>query len=264
MEYLQQEQSIIHILKKSNTVIWKNNIVHISIAEKPIYSSGEGKTDIYCLLDTGEEIKISYKMNNADFLENKISKNRAMIIFGESWKEIITNSIKDIIPLFNQREVYYPIGKGNIKPGSYTMGWRIDIVDKPGGKQSLTTKISLTDQQKNEIFGGQNLSKDKKDAKIIDHIVENSGVANYILFESNFTEAQQILDALIPIHKYSKPLYLTFRAVNYRSLEDKIDGNRPLGVYVKWSKTNYSIVFDDPLSFGAKDILSQFKQERMI
>lgn len=56
-------------------------------------SKGEPKTDIYVLAkdekDITREFKISYKKPNADFLENKTSAERAELLFGSHWKNIV-------------------------------------------------------------------------------------------------------------------------------------------------------------------------------
>ena len=127
MNYIEAERNIANILRGSN-IIFNGQPKRILLAEKPSYASGEGKTDIYCLLDDKTEIKISYKKNNADFLENKLTAKRAKEIFGKSWKEILINSIKPLIPLFEESEIYFPKSKGKIYAGSYTMGWRCDLI----------------------------------------------------------------------------------------------------------------------------------------
>ena len=83
MNYIEAERNIANILRGSN-IIFNGQPKRILLAEKPSYTSGEGKTDIYCLLDDKTEIKISYKKNNADFLENKLTAKRAKEIFGKS------------------------------------------------------------------------------------------------------------------------------------------------------------------------------------
>lgn len=204
-------------------------------------------------------------MKTADFLENKIKKERAQALFGNDWQQIIINAIMNIKDRFIAKPVYYDTKKGNVEAGSYTMGWRIDIVDKPArNKQSLTTELQLTQQQKLEILGGINLSEDKKNCVVGNTKIPNSGVANYILIEQDFKNAQDILNNLIDIADYNIPMYLSFRAVNYRSKTNAMDGNRSLGVYVKWMQNDYLLIFDHPLELGAKDVLAQFKKERML
>lgn len=264
MDYLKIEQYIADTLRNS-IIFFKGEKKKILIAEKPLYSHGEGKTDIYCLLDDNTEIKISYKMDTADFYENKLSAERAKIIFGDNWSDIIINTIKPLIPAFKNSQIYFPEKKGNIAAGSYTMGWRCDLIKrKPIRKGSLTTPLILSKDQIKEIFSGAHLSLDKRNAKIIDKIIPNSGVANYFLngISENAT-AQDIIDSIIPIEQCDLDIDMTFRRVNYRSIEDKIDGNRPLAVFINW-RTN-ELIFDHPLIYGAKnDILKTFKEVKNI
>lgn len=264
MNYIEAEKNIANILRGS-VITFKGEKRKVLIAEKPLYSSGEGKTDIYCRLDDGNEIKISYKKNNADFVENKLTIKRAKEIFGDLWKEILINSIKPLIPNFKNSQIYFPEKKGRVSAGSYTMGWRCDLIKrKPIKGDSLTAPLVLTKEQKKEIFSGINLDASKKNAKIIDTIVPNSGVANYFLAEStNEDTAQGIIDSLILIDDIDIDIDITFRRVNYRSIEDKIDGNRPLAVCVDWK--NNEFIFDHPLEYGAKnDMLKIFKEVKNI
>ena len=68
---------------------------------KPTVAKGECKTDVYVQAksENGEKVfKISVKQQNADFLENKMSHERAVEIFGAKADEVIiraTNSIKE-------------------------------------------------------------------------------------------------------------------------------------------------------------------------
>ena len=68
--------------------------------DKPTSSKGECKTDVYVLaqddLGNQKEFKISVKQNNADFLENKISLDRAIEILGSDAQSIIERSIAKI------------------------------------------------------------------------------------------------------------------------------------------------------------------------
>jgi len=260
MKCLEAEKNIANILRGSK-INFNGQERTILIAEKPLYTSGEGKTDIYCRLNDGTEIKISYKKNNADFLENKLTAKRAKDIFGNSWQEILINSIKPLINEFETSQIYFPEKTGRIIAGSYTMGWRCDLIKrKPHSRTALTTPIVLTKEQKKEIFSGINLDSSKKDAKIIDTIVPNSGIANYFLMESdNENSAQDIINNLIPIENVDIDIDITFRRVNYRSVQNAIDGNRPLAVYMDWK--NNKLIYDHPLEYGAKnDILKEFKE----
>lgn len=263
MEALTEEARLIKLFKEANFVSYNNKTYKIILADKPTYHKGEGKTDIYLLLkDDFEEIilKISTKKSNADFLENKLNASRAKDIFGENWSEIISKSALQIKDKFEKRQLYFPEKKGRVAKGSYTMGWRLDIINKNSG--DLVCPLNLSFKQKEEIFLGTSLPIEKRDVKVNGVLIPNAGIANRILLNSEkYTTAQEVLNALIEIENYNPDCFLAFKAVNYRSLEDKIDGNRPLAVWVNWETHTPSIVFSSPLVFGAKnDILKTFKK----
>ena len=76
------ERRILSYFSKGTKVIYKNREYEIIEAGKPTCPYGEPKTDIYVLVENDfgtEEIKISYKKENADFLENKTNAERAEI-----------------------------------------------------------------------------------------------------------------------------------------------------------------------------------------
>lgn len=259
MKSLNEEKRLIQILR-GKKVFFEGEKVEVSFVEKPLYHSGEGKTDFYILLSNRKEIKVSSKGKTADFLENKINASRAEQIFGKDWSEIISSSAKKLEEKFYEKQLYYPEKTGRIAAGAYTMGWRLDIINKNSGK--LVCPVIFSEEQKAEIFLGTNLPLEKRNAVVNGKIIENSGVANRILINSeNYSTAQEIIDGLIKIEDYHPKCFLAFKAVNYHSLEDKIDGNRPLAVWVNWKKEKPEIIFDSPLKFGAKnDILKQFKE----
>lgn len=63
----------------------------VVLSDKPTCYKGEPKTDIYILAKSKVneiEIKISYKKENADFIENKMSAERAeqlLELIGSKW-----------------------------------------------------------------------------------------------------------------------------------------------------------------------------------
>ena len=261
MKSLNEEKRLIQLLQGSK-VFFEGELVEILFVGKPLYHSGEGKTDFYILLNNGKEIKVSSKSKTADFLENKINASRAEQIFGKDWSKIISSSAKTLEEEFYKKQFYYPEKQGRISAGSYTMGWRLDIINKNSGK--LVCPIIFSKEQKAEIFLGTNLSIEKRDVMVNGDIIKNAGIANRILIDSeNYSSAQEIINGLIKIEDYQPDYFLAFKAVNYRSLEDKIDGNRPLAVWVDWRKENPKIVFDTPLKYGAKnDVLKWFKEAK--
>ena len=79
------------------------------------------------------EIKISYKKENADFIENKMSAERAEQLFGEDWIEIIEQSTTAIEDRFNERILIYKNQFGRTQK------------DKKSG--DLSGKMLLTNEQ---------------------------------------------------------------------------------------------------------------------
>lgn len=133
------------------------------------------------------------------------------------------------------------------------MGWRLDIINKNSGK--LVCPVIFSEEQKAEIFLGTNLPLEKRNAAVNGKVIENSGVANRILINSeNYSTAQEIIDGLIKIEDYHPKCFLAFKAVNYHSLEDKIDDNRPLAVWVNWKKENLKLFLTHLLNLELKMI----------
>lgn len=116
-------------------------------------------------------------------------------------------------------------------------------------------KIDLTRQQVIDVYAGTNLSEDKRNAYVNNTIVKDSGVANFLLFEKDDVDTvQDAVNSLVTIDEYVNnhpEVYFACKALNYRSIKDKYDGNRPLAVYVNWfvnnGKLDYKLVFDRPL-----------------
>lgn len=225
---------------------------------KPTVGKGECKTDVYVQTSSanGDRVfKISVKQQNADFLENKISHERAVEIFGAQADDVImraTNSIKDI---FLKTPIIYFIRKGNTNAKSITLGWKFEFVNKPGGR--LSSSMPLTNQQIVDIYSGTSLPDDKKNALINGKEVVNSGIADFILVvnQDKHMTIGDFEKGLMTIEKFvetEKPtIYIACKALNYRAEKDKWDGDRPLSVYVDWYIKNAKLVgelrFDEPL-----------------
>lgn len=253
-----EEKRLKDLFIPGSTIIYHEKPVTIVSCDKPIYSKGEGKTDIYILLNTGEEIKISAKQSNADFLQNKITAEWYEANFNNySYLQDIINKAK---PKFLNKQVYYPTAKGRIQANSHTIGWRLDLINKASGELCIELD-NITMQQRKAIYYGINLTSKNKDAKINNKIVPNSGIANCLLLNSErYNTAQDIINNLTDVNESDK-IFATFRAVNYRQNEDKIEGCRTLAVPIIWtSKTDYQIVFDKPLQYKAGDLLKTYKE----
>lgn len=230
---------------------------------KPTTSKGEPKTDVYVLAknqDREIELKISVKQDNADFLENKITLERANEIFGENTNKILSSSISKIKEVFEEDYLIFLEKKGKTEKGSFTLGWKFELTNKKGGHKS--GELELSQEQKESIFSGVNLNKNKKDATVNGELIKNSGVANFIFEvpESWNGNSQDVIDKIIPISEYAKgiKIYFACKALNFRIESNKWDGDRPLVVYVDWSiddnKLSSKIIFDQPLEKKGNEI----------
>lgn len=237
---------------------------------KPTCGNGEPKTDIYILLKSESseeirEIKISYKKSNADFVENKIKADRAEIIFGNNWAEIIQSSTTNIRRRFLDKNLIFKNRKGRTVNGSITLGWKFELVNRLNGE--LSGQVNLTTEQLLDIYLGNNLDEEKKNASVNGVIIPNSGVANYILIGDEFSSTEEILDKIVSLDEYVRNnpnIYFACKALNYRSFEDKFDGDRPLAVQVKWEVVNgkltHELVFDKPFQCNGNKVAKQLKQ----
>lgn len=261
------EQNVKNFFLVGEKVVFKGKTFEISHVGKPTCANGEPKTDIYILLTTNSErveIKISYKKSNADFLENKITAERAEQLFGQDWKSIIEKSTSGIKDKFLNKKLIYKISKGKTSKGSITLGWKFELVNKLNGE--LSGKLALTRNQCLDIYSGNTLSKDKRDAMVNGEIIYNSGVANYILEGDTFLSAQDVLNKMETIENYvdsKQNIYFACKALNYRTFENKFDGNRPLAVQIKWdvidNKLTPTFIFNKPLIWNGSAVLENLR-----
>lgn len=258
MDCLELERKIIEMFKNVGSVIWNNQERKILSVAKPIVTSGGGecKTDVYIQLDNQEEIKISIKKTNADFLENKITAERAESLFGKDYKEFFQKSMIPIQDKFIKKQKYFPEKTGRIEANSYTLGWRIDIIDKLSGE--LCVPLQIPKETLLHIISGDNLPDLKKHCSVNGTVVKNSGIANYFLQTDNPSSAQEVLDNLIHIEDYNSNVYLTFRAVNFRKNSGRCE-SRHLGVYVTWENGEPECHFDNPLGYTSTMIRNKYK-----
>lgn len=253
---------------KVDSFLFKGERYAIKVVGKPSPSSGECKTDLYILAEdtTGraEELKISIKQENADFLENKIRLERAKEIFGESYARILSTSIESTKNAFEETPIIY-FDDNNPQRNKITLGWKFEIMNKLSGKKS--GKLLLTDKQKKEVYTGINLSIDKRNSKMNGVVYENSGVANYILQVDGKIDKRVdfYINELQPIDEFikGKELYFACKALNYRIAANKWDGNRPLVVYVNWflkdGKIYGELVYNEPLRVRGDEIGNKTK-----
>lgn len=256
------ERRMLSYFTQGTEFVYRGELFVVLEADKPTCFHGEPKTDIYILAEGNsgkKEIKISYKKENADFLENKTTAERAGHLFGTGWREIIKKSTMEIQELFEQRIRIYKNSYRRTEKGAITLGWKFELLRRPGG--NLSGIMELSDQQVYDVYSETNLPQDKQDALINGRIVEKSGVADYILISNNVLSAQDVIDQMIPIEEYIKlhpSIYFACKALNYRTFRSKYDGNRPLAVQVDWKikdgKLCSELIFDKPLELNGKEM----------
>lgn len=241
----------------------------VVISGKPTCSKGEPKTDIYVLAknlhgNNNREYKISYKKKNADFLENKISSDRAENLLGKNWSTIIFNSTNDIKESFLRKPLIYKTAMQHTRAGSFTLGWKFELTNKENG--ALSGRLAVSNEQVIDIYSGTSLPEDKRNAYVNGKIVSGSGVAEYVLLSEPrcISSPEDIISNMFLINESLSslpPVYFACKALNYRSFEKKSDGNRPLCVYVDWSieedKLKSTLVFDNPLSVSGNEVLQK-------
>jgi len=263
------EQKIRDLLDVGSNFILNDKIYSVVMVGKPGCKKGEPKTDIYVKAklkdsDIEIELKISFKQKNADFIENKINSERAKQILGDEWRSKICDGLKIILDKFESSYLIYKKDYKKTNKGSITLGWKFELLNKLSG--NLSGGIELTEEQVMDVYAGTNLSKDKKDATVCNQVIINSGIANYILIEGDFESTQDVVDKLIPIKAYVKKypkVYFACKALNYRMIQNKYDGNRPLSVYVNWyvskGKLCSEIIYDKPLVYGGDMVFDKLK-----
>ncbi|MGN0026855.1 MAG: hypothetical protein ACI33I_07635, partial [Clostridium sp.] len=178
------EREITSLFPKNSTFKYNNEFYKVNFSGKPTCKKGEPKTDVFVevtkLCDNSiGQIKISVKKSNAEFLENKITPERAKAIIGDNWSEVIETATKKLSNKFEKRHLIFKDKKGKCDAGSITLGWKYEILAVPSG--SLSTKLDLTENQVIEIYSGNKLPIDKKNAIVCGKEIENSGVATSIL-----------------------------------------------------------------------------------
>lgn len=256
------ERRMLSYFQRGTELFYNNKRYAVREADKPTCYHGEPKTDIFVLLSDGsdnQEVKISYKKENADFLENKTNSERAEQLFGSNWRQIIFESTSAIADRFEERILVYKNALRRTEKGAITLGWKFELLNKPGG--DLSGRMNLTPQQVYDVYAGTNLSPEKRNASVNGRSVANSGVADYILMTDNVDSAQDIIDKMIPIDQYivdHPNIYFACKALNYRTFREKYDGNRPLSVQVDWKVVNgkltYDLVFDKPLEMNGTEM----------
>ena len=205
------------------------------------------------------------KQTNADFLENKITYERAKEILGPDVDQILIKAIEGLKEKFNQVNLVYFDTGDHTEAKSIKLGWKFELVNVLSG--NLSGKIDLTKEQKIDVYSGSNLSEEKKDATVGNSIVKESGVANYIMVVDPYVQltVDYCIQQMQKIEDYvnGKEIYFACKALNYRATVNKWDGPRPLAVYVDWNiadgKLHGKIVFNQPLQKNGDEVGEKLK-----
>lgn len=262
------ERGILAFMTEETEFVFQNKKYKVILSGKPTCHKGEPKTDIYILAESEYdkvEIKISYKKENADFIENKMSAERAKQLFGINWEVIIEQSTTAIRDKFEERMLIYKNKFKRTEKGAITLGWKFELLNKNSGE--LSGKMLLTEEQVIDVYAGSNLSEDKRNAMVCGRVIENSGIANYILMDEDVHSAQDVIDKMIPITEYVElhpNIYFACKALNYRTFAGKWDGDRPLSVQVFWNaeknKLVPKLVYDKPLMVKGNEVAGRLLQ----
>ena len=127
------ERSILAFMAEGTEFMFQEKNYKIILSGKPTCHKGEPKTDIYILAESSSdkvEIKISYKKENADFIENKMSADRAVQLFGEDWVNIIEQSTMAMSDRFEERMLIYKNKFKRTEKGAITLGWKFELLNK--------------------------------------------------------------------------------------------------------------------------------------
>lgn len=262
------ERRILALMTEGTEFVFREKEYKVLLSGKPTCYKGEPKTDIYILAESSSdevEIKISYKKENADFIENKMSAERAEQLFGDDWMDVIEQSTTAIRDKFEERMLIYKNKFKRTEKGAITLGWKFELLNKNSG--DLSGKMLLTEEQVIDVYAGSNLSDDKRNAMVAGKVIKNSGVANYILMDENVHSAQDVIDKMVPIKEYVNmhpDIYFACKALNYRTFAEKWDGDRPLSVQVYWNaeenKLVPELVYDKPLIVKGNEVADRLLQ----
>lgn len=261
-DFSDSERRILSYFEMGSKIFFKGKEWEVVEADKPTCPHGEPKTDIFIRVDNGreyEDIKISNKQENADFLENKTTPERAEDLLGPDWREIIKESTNSVADKFYAKDLIFKEKYKRSEKGAMTLGWRYELLDKPGGE--LSGRLDLSPQQIYDVYAGTSLPEEKKNAYVNGRIIPNSGIADYVLRNDNVSSAQEVIDCMLPVDEYIRLhpyVYFACKALNYRTFKDKYEGNRCLAVQVAWHIDNgklcADLIFDSPLEIRGRQV----------
>lgn len=259
--YAQLEQKVLDLFPEGQVVKLNGVEFKVLVSGKPrtMGRGGEPKTDCYIeIINIQNNQKIVYKISckmkgKNEFVENKIGPERAENIFGSSWAQVIESASRSLENKFEDNVLTHPEGRARTKSSHLIIGWKAEISNKP---RTLGIKIELSnDEIRDYIYKGVNQPLSRRDAKVGEVQIKESGVAEYILDASieSISSPSDVLNLLQKIDNYDiSDHYLIFTSNAYRIKSGKTDGNRYLAVRVEWSadssgKLVSNIKFDNPL-----------------
>ena len=262
------ERKVRDLFSVGQVFVYNQQTYKIEEVGKPTCQHGEPKTDVYvkchCFeLNEDAEFKISFKQQNADFLENKMSAERAEQLFGPEWSVIISRALSNIIDRFKAKPLIYKTRFGKTDKGAITLGWKFELLNVESG--ALSGSMNLSREQLIDVYAGTNLATEKRNAAVNGVEIKDSGIANFILFEDDVqTDLQSTVDCLESIESYiddNNQIFFACKALNYRTIRKKYDGNRPLAVYIDWSvdrgKLKSILIANNPLQKGGTEIANK-------
>lgn len=255
------EENIISLFSKGDKFEIDGEIFTVEISGKPKSptAGGEPKTDCYIKGVSNsknvKELKISCKKNNKEFIENKMSAQRAEEIFGSGYEIYIETCTEKIINKFLSECLVKETSRNGTPKRRVTLGWRVDVTEKEG-KLSVPLEILTEKEIKDRIYKG--IGSSKEDSIIDGEEIEGSGIAEYLLFgkESSYSTTAEVIENLIPIDEYELPdLYIVFTGCTHNITDDNYE-KRELAAAVKWNKVENlmkpDLLLEKPLSLDMK------------
>lgn len=275
-EYAVFEQHIANLFTEGSTIEYEGETYMVKDSGKPMVSKGggEAKTDVYISLLDKEgklvEYKLSLKKDNAEFIENKLSKERLIGIFGENYAERLRKPLQKLAELVEKKATFYNESKKRNERG-VLVGLRMDFTNKERG---MSVVAELTDDETVELYSGANLPDLKKHSLVNGRMIRNSGVAEYMLLGNldDYKTPQDVMSKAIPISEYVKDentpkIHMVLGGVNLRekthedgNKEYKIEGGRTLLVLVSHqSDGSFNIEPDPTCSMKSTDVKRKYE-----
>jgi len=269
--FIESEKKLRRIIS-NQSFTWNGEKFTTGKAYKPEKkgSGGECKTDCFVIATRvsdkkEQEIKITYKMDSASFVENKCKQKRVKTIFGDGWSKIIKKQITQIKEKLQNEPLFYLERDRCTKKGSIKLGWRYEM--EHNAKRPLGTPIE--EEIAKYVWENKDGNQEYRNCPVNGKKIENSGVPNFF-FQSDpekFNSVDDVFPNLIRITDMIKNGLITtaFTAHNYNPIRDYQGGgtNRDLSVPIDWSVKNgeatAKLIFDQPLEFNSNIQLEKLR-----